>query len=165
MNKVTDTYKELSNRQTIPLDHINHPAGLPNKTAWQEAQTLPSEMIDTEDDSLKDILIEHRVLPKKNLVLRLIKWRNEESESLIVKRDSFIVRTIVSMFIETKNPRLMAWGLVYAAGMEYGNYQSMSEVAKKLGVTKQTVSKVANECCKTLGIPKSNLMNHKGVDE
>lgn len=83
--------------------------------------------------------------------------RQVEERSMTVERSRVLTKT-VNFLVRKDNAKLAAIGISYAAGLDFLNGTTMTQIADKIGVTRAAVSKVANEFCDLLNIPRSRYM-------
>lgn len=103
-------------------------------------------------DATKDELLELGV--PKEVVDRLAKWHEERVHREAETEKASVIVKIVGEFLRKSNVKLCAAGLAYSADLAlvYG-MGSMDSWAKKHGVSRQAVSKVANFWRSELGLP------------
>jgi hypothetical protein len=103
--------------------------------------------IDKEEEILADLL---GITPKQ--ALSVMEWHEEESKKLSGEhRESF--GRVIAFIIQSKNPRLAAYGLGIAGGLDQlDGLPSQAELARGLGVTRSLVSHYVTAAADLLGV-------------
>ena len=88
----------------------------------------------------------------------IIDGKGRSKESAVVEEVTRILRHIVADMISAGNARLTIECFAVALGLSAYNGESMTEIAKKHGITRAAVSKRCVDITKRLGLPPSRAM-------
>jgi DNA-binding MarR family transcriptional regulator len=90
------------------------------------------------------------------LAEHLITWRESEIESALRQREGDLLSIVIGGLIASKNPRVSAAALAFAAGLAAVNgLGSQSEFARRLKISRATISKMVKSWQRSLNLRPS----------
>lgn len=88
----------------------------------------------------------------------ILNWHARKAKSFIQSHNGEVLRHLFSVILKPGNTALRFWSLAFAANLDTVQGRTMTSVAHDLKVTRQAVSKLANEWCDLLELPRSRYM-------
>jgi hypothetical protein len=128
-----------------------------NKKLWSDPADSPAASFESSQlpDSVLDEFKEVCDLSDVDLA----KWLDHRITLLAEERSSTMFKQVVSIMLETEDPKRMAWVVAFAAGLECTLGVDGKQVAKNLHMTKQAFNKAVNDLVDVLDLSRNrNLM-------
>jgi hypothetical protein len=107
-------------------------------------------LLDTPRDELYEAIKAFK--PSPQLLDRILVWHEQQGNT---SRDhSHVLNVALSLILERDRADIAAWALAFAAHLSSVSNLRAGEIADRLGITESAFSKVVNEFCDLLKLPR-----------